>query len=140
MKTAQVVILSFSLALGLNACLSTAAFETSDWVRVSSISPAAFNGDDGPEFVRVTLLNMDRIQYNQPVIRADSLIADAGAGRSVALAHILSIEAWNGDGAPEADYEDEDEDEEDSGGMDLSFEEAAGLALLVSLLLGLFGL
>ena len=138
MKTAQVVILSFSLALGLNACLSTAAFETSDWVRVSSISPAAFNGDDGPEFVRVTLLNMDRIQYNQPVIRADSLIADAGAGRSVALAHILSIEAWNGDGAPEADYE--DEDEEDSGGMDLSFEEAAGLALLVSLLLGLFGL
>ncbi len=128
MKKAHLIIMSLSVSLGLNACLPNS---TSDWLEVRSISPATFNGDDGPKLVRVTLLNEETIQYEHPVIRADSLISDRGVGRSVSLSDILLIEAWDGDHAPETDYE----DEEDFWG----FPKTIGLAFLGSLLIGALG-
>ena len=90
MKKAHLIIMSLSVSLGLNACLLAS---TPDWIEVRSISPATFNEDDGPKLVRVTFLNGGTIQYENPVIRSDSLIADRGVGRSVSLDDILRIEA-----------------------------------------------
>ena len=44
----------------------------------------------------MSVLNLeDRIEFSQPVIRADSLVADGGVGPSVALEDIIWIESGN---------------------------------------------
>ena len=90
MKKARLVILLFSLLIGLNGCAQR------DWQTVPSVTPAAFNGGNGPKLIRMSVLNSeDRIEYSQPVIRADSLVADGGVGSSIALEDIVSIESGN---------------------------------------------
>ena len=89
-KKTHLIILSFSLLLGLNGCAQR------DWQTVPFVTPTAFNGGNGPKLVRMSVLNLeDRIEFSQPVIRADSLVADGGVGPSVALEDIIWIESGN---------------------------------------------